>query len=117
MKTVADPVVLQSLVARLELLQPGASRRWGSLTANEMLCHLGDAAAMVLRTRPRLQPMASRERRLLKGLGLWSPIRWPHGWATNPQHDPKAAGTRPSDFGRDRARAVDGLRGIAGAAP
>ncbi len=91
-------------------------RRSGTLTPHEMLCHLGDATAMVLRTRPRTEPVPIRHRFLIRTLGLWAPIRWPHGWPTNPLHDPRAAGTRPSDFARDMARAIAGLEGIAGAA-
>lgn len=42
--------------------------------------------------------------------------RWPHGVRTNPSHDPKAAGTKPSEFASDRARALAGLEAIAGGA-
>jgi hypothetical protein len=56
-KTVADPAVLESLVRRLRAVQADSSRRWGTLTAHEMLCHLGDAAAMVVGTRPRKEPL------------------------------------------------------------
>jgi hypothetical protein len=82
-----------------------------------MLCHLGDTTEMVLRTRPRVKPVPIRHRVLVKGLALWAPIRWPHGWPTNPQHDPRAEGTKPSEFARDLRRAVAGLEGIAAAAP
>jgi hypothetical protein len=82
-----------------------------------MLCHLGDATDMVLGRRPRKGEAPVRRRPLVKGLGLWSPLRWPHGWKTNPAHDPRAEGTRPSDFAKDRARALEGLEGIAAAAP
>ena len=88
MKTVADAEVLGSLFARLNALRIDSPRRWGTLTPHEMLCHLGDASAMVLGTRPRTRPVAPRRRPLLKGLGLWSPLRWPHGWPTNPMHVP-----------------------------
>src|SRR6187397_150557 len=57
MRTVADPEVVQSLKARLEMLRPDSARRWGTMTPQEMLCHLGDAAAMVLLTRPRPAPI------------------------------------------------------------
>jgi hypothetical protein len=117
MKTVGDPAVLDSLLSRLRALEPGSRRRWGSLTAHEMLCHLGDASGMVLRARPRKQPVPDRERRLAKALALWSPLRWPHGWRTNPMHDPRADGTRPSVFAQDLERVVAGLRGIASAPP
>ena len=109
--------MLSSLIARLKGLQPESQRRWGTLTPHEMLCHLGDATAMVLRTRPRPQPLASRERFLLKLVALWTPIPWPHGRATSPMLDPKAGGSQPSAFADDLARAVTGLEGVAAAEP
>jgi hypothetical protein len=48
MKTVADPVVRRSLIERLGALTTDSRRRWGPLTPHEMLCHLGDATAMVV---------------------------------------------------------------------
>ena len=117
MKTVADVAVLRSLTERLAAVTPDSRRRWGTLTPHEMLCHLGDAGEMVLRIRPRERPVPLRRRRLVKWLGLWSPARWPHGWKTNPAHDPRAAGTRPTEFARDLRRAVAALEGIAAARP
>jgi hypothetical protein len=108
-RTIADPVVLRDLSVRLSRLTPDTSRRWGTLTAHEMLCHLGDATAMVLRDRPRIVPVDGRPRPLRRGLGLWSPLRWPHGLRTSPHYDPHTLGSRPADFDRDRARVVDGL--------
>jgi hypothetical protein len=116
MKTVADPAVRLALVARLRAVSPDSARRWGTLTSHEMLCHLGDAAAMVLRTRPRTKPVPQRRRTAVKLLALWSPLRWPSGWATNPMHNPRAGGTRPSAFETDLARAIAGIEGIAAAA-
>jgi hypothetical protein len=117
MKTVADPAVLRSLLDRLRRLTPDSSRRWGTLTPHEMLCHLGDAAAMVLRTRPRREPVPHRRRPLVKWLVLWTAIPMPHGFPTNPMHDPRADGTRPSEFAADLARAIAGLDGIAAPGP
>ena len=117
MKTVADPEVLRSLVRRVQALEAQTPRRWGTMTAHEMLCHLGDAAEMVLRTRPRVQPVPIRRRMLMKAFFLWTPVRFPHGVPTNPLHDPRADGTQPSDFARDRARAIAGIEGIASASP
>jgi hypothetical protein len=117
MKTVADPRVLRSLSARLGRLAPDTQRRWGTLTPHEMLCHLGDASAMVLTTRPRTEPVRTRHRPVVKWLALWSPIPWPHGWPTNPLHNPRAQGTKPSQFTQDLARAIAGIDGIATASP
>jgi hypothetical protein len=101
------------LVERLGALRPDSRRRWGTLTPHEMLCHLGDAAEMVLCIRPRTEPVAARPRPVVKRLGLWTPIRWPHGWQTNPAHDPRIAGTRPTEFAADLQRALAGLHGLA----
>jgi hypothetical protein len=117
MKTVADPEVLGGLARRLGTLAPQTPRRWGTMTAHEMLCHLGDAEEMVLRTRPRVKPVPIRRRALMKAIFLWTPVRFPHGVPTNPMHDPRADGTKPLEFARDRARAIAGLEGIASALP
>jgi len=117
LRTVADPLVHRALRERLEALTPDSKRRWGTLTPHEMLCHLGDAAAMVLRTRPRTEPVMPRHRPIVKWIGLWSPLPWPHGWKTNPLHNPRDKGTKPSQFAKDLARAIEGIDGIAAAHP
>jgi len=114
-RTIADSVVLRDLGARLSQLTPDTRRRWGTLTAHEVLCHLGDATAMVLRDRPRVVPVDGRARPLRKGLGLWSPLRWPHGLRTSPHYNPHTLGSRPADFARDLARVIDGLDRLAAA--
>ena len=115
LRTIADPAVRHDLVTRLSRLTPDTPRRWGLLTAPEMLCHLGDATAMVLRDRPRVVPVGAHPRPLRKALGLWSPLRWPHGLRTSPHYNPHTLGSRPSDFDGDRARVVDGLERLAAA--
>jgi hypothetical protein len=77
-----------------------------------MLCHLGDAAAMVVGERPRTTSV-HRAAWIVKWLFLWGPVPWPHGRQTNPMHDPRRAGTKPSDFERDRQRAIALLERIA----
>jgi hypothetical protein len=117
MKTIADPDVLRSLIERVRELRPENARRWGTLTAHEMLCHLGDATEMVLRIRPRRNNVTMRHRPVFKGLWLWSAVRFPHGVKTNPSHDPKVDGTRPGVFEADRERLIARLEAIATAAP
>ena len=82
---------------------------WGSRLAPLV----GDAAEMVLLIRPRTEAVPYRGCPIIKWLALSSPLRWPHGWPTNPMHDPRANGTRPVVFAADLARAVAGLEGIA----
>ena len=108
-RTIADSLERDALVARLRRLTPASTRRWGTLTPHEMLCHLGDGMAMVLGDRPRPSPIAPRGRAPIKALFLWSPVRWPHGIPTSPRHDPRRDGSRPADFARDADRTIDGL--------
>ena len=117
MKTIADRNVLESLTQRMAAVTRESPRRWGTLTAPEMFCHLGDAAEMVLRIRPRDRPVTARGRPVVKFLGLWTPFRWPHGWETNPHQNPRLDGTKPSQFEADRRRAVVALEGLATADP
>jgi hypothetical protein len=114
-RTIADPEVRGDLVARLRRLRVDASRRWGTLTAHEVLCHLGDATAMVLGDRPRVTPVDGGRRAVRTRLGLWSPLRWPHGLRTSPHYNPHTLGSRPTDFAADLARAVDGLERLGAA--
>jgi hypothetical protein len=116
-KTVADPTVIASLIARLDNLQPDTPRRWGTLEPHEMLCHLGDAFEMVLRTRPRKKAVRVRHRPLVKLAALWGPLRWWRGIYTNPEHDPHIDGTRPSSFEADKARVVRAIHALAIASP
>jgi hypothetical protein len=117
LRTIADAAVRDDLVARLRRVTSDAPRRWGTLTAHEMLCHLGDATAMVLRDRPRVTPVDGGRRVLRKRLGLWSPLRWPHGVRTSPHYNPHTLGSRPTDFAADLARAIDGLQRLGMAQP
>ncbi len=112
MKTVTDPAVLAQLVGRLNALRADTSRRWGTLTAGEMLCHLADATASVLGP---ASSEAGRRRPLLKWIALSSPLPWPRGLPTPPDVDPRAGGTKPRDFEADRQRAIEGLRTFAAA--
>ena len=108
---------MASLIARLDALQPAMQRRWGTLEPHEMLCHLGDALEMVLRTRPRKKEVRVRHRSLMKLAALRGLLRWWRGIRTNPEHDPHVDGTRPSSFAADKARVVRALQALAVANP
>jgi DinB family protein len=118
MRTVADEQILSSLVERLQRLRPDTPRHWGTLTAGEMLCHLGDAHESVLGIRVPPGPAASGiPRPIVKWVVLYTPMRWPKGAKTRPGVNPKIDGTRPGDFERDRARAIESLKRLAVAPP
>lgn len=118
MPTIANASTLEALIQRLGRLTPDSSRRWGTLTAGEMLCHLGDAGDAVLGRRV---PPGSMDPKLLplpvKWLMLYSPLPFPKGVATRPGVNPRMDGTKPTDFAGDRTRVIDGMRLLAAAAP
>jgi len=120
MRSISDPEALESLIARLNALRPDMPRVWGTLSAGEMLCHLGDATESVMNrgaAEARQMPAASYRRRpFLKWVALRSSVPWPRGQLeTSPNVDPHAAGTRPTDFETDRRRAIRGLQEFAAA--
>lgn len=110
MKSLEQPRVLEELVLRLRALQPATERRWGTMSAGEMLCHVGDASNSIL-ARPGGPPKPGR--RLFKLIALYSPTRWPTGIRTPAEVDPRRGGSRPGEFERDRDRAIAGLRALA----
>jgi len=113
-KTLAQERTLAELVSRLRNLEPDSTRRWGSLSAPEMLCHLGDASDSVLGLRvPPGPPPSGRRRTLLKWFILYAPVPWPKGVRTRPGVDPHRDGTRPGDFEEDRSRAIRSLEALA----
>jgi hypothetical protein len=123
-KSIADSPTLQRLLERLGRLNPDAQPQWGTLTANEMLCHLGDAHESVLgiRVPPTAKgtgrkPPPGPLRPLLKWLVLYSPVGMPKGAKTRPGVDPRLDGTKPAEFERDRARAIRSLKDLAVAPP
>ena len=114
MKTLAQDRTLAELVTRLRTVTPDSARRWGTLTASEMLCHLGDASDSVLGIRvPPGPPASGRRRTLLKWFILYAPVPWPRGVPTRPGVDPHRDGTRPGDFAEDLARVIRGLEALA----
>jgi len=118
MRSIADPEVLSRLVERLRQLHPETPRHWGTLTAGEMLCHLGDAHESVLGIRiPPGSPAPGPPRPVLKWMVLYAPIPWPKGAKTRPGVDPRLQGTRPGDFQADRQRTITSLQRLVLADP
>ena len=116
MPTIANAATLESLIERMGRVAPESTGRWGTLTPGEMFCHLGDACEGAIGKR--VPPGATPPNPLptpVKFLLLYSPLRFPKGVETRAGVNPRKEGTRPGDFGKDRARAIDGLRAVASA--
>lgn len=106
MKTLSQPADRAAIHRRLAQLRPDTRRRWGRMSAPQMVCHLTDAFRNVLGERPTAGggPVLGRFRRTgLKWVALYAPIRWPHGLRTRPEADQEQGGTPPGVFTEDVA--------------
>lgn len=111
MKTIEDPAVRASLIARLQRLTPAAERRWGRMDVLQMLVHMGRAMESVLRGE---QFEAARSpSRLIKLLALKTPLSWPRGLPSG--GDPAATEVDASRFEDERVRTIAALEAMAAA--
>ena len=87
---------------RRRRLRPDSQRRWGKMSAHQVICHLSDA--FKARTGEKLSSPADNwfTRSVMKWVALQSPLPWPRGIKTRPEMDQEIGGTPPEDFERDR---------------
>jgi hypothetical protein len=101
MKSLSQRQCKLELIARLEKLTPQSERRWGRMTAPQMVCHLADACRMALGQTVVSDDTSFVKRTLIKWLALYAPLQWRPGILTRPEIDQQVAGTCPGDFGSD----------------
>jgi Protein of unknown function (DUF1569) len=103
MNTLARDRDAQELVRRLRTLRPDSVRRWGKMSAHQMVCHLNDAFRMATGERAVSRIPTLLERTFIKWIAFHVPLRWPPGIATVPEIDQLIGGTCPTEFGADLA--------------
>jgi len=94
------------MLQRLQRLQVDTPRRWGRMTAPQMICHLTDSFRGIMGERPYTVPppvIPRWRQRLVKFVALRMPIPWPHGVRTRPDVDQERGGTPPAVFAADVA--------------
>ena len=104
MKSLLDPAGRASIDARLALLRPDRTRRWGRMSAGQMICHLTDAfrgSMGELGGGKVPRPATLFGRTLMKWWALNLP--WPHGIRTAAAADQERGGTPPTTFENDIA--------------
>lgn len=104
MKTLARHRDRAEIVQRLRGVRPDSVRRWGRMSAHQMVCHLSDSFRMVTGQKPVSHTMSLLERTIVKWVALYAPLRWPAGILTRPEIDQELGGTRPVDFAADVAQ-------------
>lgn len=117
MKTLAQPADVDALRGRVLKLTPEDTRRWGSMTTAQMVCHVADAFAGPLGQHPMPHSTAKRPPiplGLYKWLAFKFPAPWPRGVPTIPSMDQQIGGTAPTAFEADRARLLTNLDAFIG---
>ena len=105
-RTIFDPQHRASIEARVKRLAPSSERRFGRMTAPEMICHLKDSlevAIGVTSAKPRTSFMSNRVARHI--IIYYMP--WPKGKAKTV---PELLTTKPTEFEADRNRLLTVLR-------
>jgi hypothetical protein len=108
LKTLARPRDVDEVLSRLRTLRPDSPRRWGRMTAHQVVCHLRDAFVMGTDKKPVSDAGGWRQRTILKWIALYAPFNWPAGIMTRPEVDQESGGTRPTAFGED-VRALEAV--------
>ena len=105
MKTLAHARDKEEILRRLAAVRADSPRRWGRMTAPQMVCHLSDAFLGVMGERPVRMAQTPFRRTVMKWLALSTPFPWPRDIPTSPEFDQATgAGTRPAEFAADVSR-------------
>jgi len=113
MKTFASECDRAEVLLRLGALRQDSVRRWGRMSAHQMVCHLSDGYRVL--TGQRTAPLAPSPlpRPVMKWIALYAPVRWPRGIPTTPDLDQTIGGTAPVNFDADVAELIGLLHDIA----
>ena len=103
MKTLANANDTAALLERLQTIRPDSTRRWGRMSAHEMVCHLSDAFRMAVGGKTVSPATSPVQRTVVKWIALYAPLRWPAGILTRPEIEQGVGGTCPGDFAADIA--------------
>jgi hypothetical protein len=103
MKTLSDPKARQELISRLASVRAETQRKWGKMTAPQMVCHVTDAFLGIMGDKPMEIPHGVSFWPLMKSFVLYAPFKWPPGVPTRPEFDQAGGGgTPPAHFEEDK---------------
>ena len=108
MKSLLNPRDEAEVGERLSRLRPESPRRWGRMSAHQMVCHLCDSFRAAMGEKGASPASGLVQRTVFKWTALYFPYSWPQGVKTRPEMDQEAGGTRPVQFEHDLAE----LRGL-----
>jgi hypothetical protein len=92
---------LTDLIGRLGTITPERTRRWGRMTAHQMICHLGDSLRVTLGERSAGPNGNWLSHTLIKTICLRSSLPWPRSVKTSAELDSEQGGSRATEFQTD----------------
>jgi hypothetical protein len=101
MKTLRNPEDRKEIVTRVGFVRAETPRRWGKMTAHQMICHLSDSFLGVMGEKPVSIAPGWVMRSTVKWIALYTPLPWAKGMPTRPEMDQLAGGTPPGEFSAD----------------
>jgi hypothetical protein len=104
MKTLARKRDKAEILRRLQEVHPESVRRWGRMSAHQMVCHLNDSFRVMTGEKTASDATGLVQRTFMKWIALYLPVNWPPGILTRPEIDQEAGGTRPDNFAADVAQ-------------
>ena len=103
MKTMARAGDKAEIIRRVKMLRPECARRWGRMSAHQMVCHLSDSFRLVTHQKAASPATGLLQSTVIKWIALYAPLPWPAGVPTRPEMDQELGGTSPGDFAADLA--------------
>jgi len=102
-KSLANSADKQDVLRRLARVQSDSQRRWGRMSAHQMICHLADGFHLYTGEKQVAPVGGIYPSRVLRWFALWAPMKWPKGFQTMKELDQQGGGgTSPSEFARDQ---------------
>jgi hypothetical protein len=107
-KTLADPRALGEIIDRIDAVGEASQRKWGTMSAHQMLVHVADLAEGAVGRISFPVRRRGKPSKLIKWYGLYVPVRWPHGLKVGLR--PAELVLDPHAFAVDRTRAAAACR-------
>ncbi len=113
MRTIHDPAIHADLTRRAKHLRAESPRRWGTMTAHQMVCHVTDAYRMGLGELHIAEVKPPLPKFLLRWVICRLPLPWPKGAPTASELKQGDAGTRPEEFEADMKLLLEKMNAFA----
>jgi hypothetical protein len=104
MKTLAHSQDKAEILRRLRQVRSDTPRKWGRMSAQQMVCHLTDSFRFAIGQKPVSDGSSMLTRTIIKWIALYGPSPWPTGLMTRPEVDQERGGTAPAEFAADVAQ-------------